>query len=204
MSIDINGLNEYILYDGNLEINENIITIEENVLRKKYAILSAVLLVLLTSVISVKAESPVQLALFNPVQLVSEGEAVTGLRLNIYGKNTTLTGIDWGFVHHLTAPSMGAQFGLAAYNESDFTGWQDSFVNLTKGTFTGLQHGAFNSAGAGKGLQAGFINTAASWEGIQLGFVNHVQSMKGIQVGIVNIIKSGGKFPVFPIVNWSL
>lgn len=161
-------------------------------------------LILLTSVVSVKAGSPVQLALFNPVQLVPEGESVTGLRLNIYGKNTTLTGIDWGFVHHLTAPSMGAQFGLVAYCESDFTGWQDSFINLTKGTFSGLQDGAYNSACGGMGVQFGFINTAKSWEGIQLGFVNHAGTMKGIQVGIVNIIKSGGQFPIFPLVNWSL
>jgi len=55
----------------------------------------------------------------------------------------------------------------------------------------------------GEGVQWGVINTAASWNGLQLGLVNYAQRLHGVQVGLVNIIRSGGQFPVFPIVNWS-
>jgi hypothetical protein len=60
------------------------------------------------------ADQPIQLALFNPIQLAPEGESIKGLRLSlIYGKNASLTGVDWGFVNHLTASSIGIQWGAA-------------------------------------------------------------------------------------------
>ena len=33
---------------------------------------------------------------------------------------------------------------------------------------------------------------------------DYAQHLHWVQIGLVNIIKEGGKFPVFPIVNWSL
>ncbi|MCL5268777.1 MAG: hypothetical protein M1469_11860 [Bacteroidetes bacterium] len=62
-------------------------------------------------------------------------------------------------------------------------------MNLTKNNVEGFQYGWFNSGN--------------HVSGFQLGLVNYAESMKGLQIGIVNIIKSGGQFPVFPIVNWS-
>jgi hypothetical protein len=47
------------------------------------------------------------------------------------------------------------------------------------------------------------VNYADHMSGFQLGLVNYARSAKGLQVGLANIIKQGGKFPVFPIVNWS-
>ena len=136
-------------------------------------------------------DKPVQLALFNPVQLVPETEAISGIRFSLlYGKNTTVTGLDWGLVNHNTSgESMGVQFGLVGYVEADYVGWQDCWVNVTKGNF--------------EGLQWGLVNHANYVHGLQLGFVNHARSMKGLQTGLINIIKQGGQFPVFPIVNWS-
>lgn len=136
-------------------------------------------------------DKPIQLALLNPIQLYPEGEAITGIRLSLlYGKNTTVTGLDWGLVNHTTKGiSKGVQFGLVGFAEADFVGWQDCWINVTKGNFEGLQWGLFNYANYAHGLQ--------------LGFVNYAKSMKGLQIGLINFIETGGQFPVFPIVNWS-
>ena len=136
-------------------------------------------------------EKPIQLALFAPIQLVPEENAISGIRLSLlYGKNTSVTGLDWGLVSHSTSGrSVGVQFGFVGLVEADFMGWQNTWVNYTKGNFEGFQWGVVNYAGHASGLQ--------------LGFVNYAVTMKGLQIGLVNIIKQGGQFPVFPIVNWS-
>jgi hypothetical protein len=134
--------------------------------------------------------NPVQLSLFNPVQIVPEGEGISGLRLNlIYSKNSSLVGADLGLVNMTTGPQSGVQWGLVGIVDGKFSGWQWNFVSVDRGDFEGLQMGIYNSAGYVNGLQLGLINNAAS--------------MKGLQIGLVNIIKTGGAFPVFPIVNWS-
>jgi hypothetical protein len=134
---------------------------------------------------------PIQLSLFPPIQLVPEGNAISGIRLNLpYGRNTSVTGLDWGLVGHSTSGvSKGVQIGLVGLVDADFTGWQSNFANFTKGKF--------------EGFQWGFVNYAGHASGFQLGFVNYAVSMKGLQIGLVNIIKQGGQFPIFPIVNWS-
>ncbi len=136
-------------------------------------------------------EKPIQLSLFAPVQLISEDEAIAGIRLSLlYGKNKYVSGLDWGLVNHSTeGRSVGVQFGFVGLNDADFMGWQNTAVNLTKGNFEGFQWGIVNYAGHASGFQ--------------LGLVNYAVTMRGLQIGLVNIIKQGGQFPVFPIVNWS-
>jgi energy-coupling factor transporter transmembrane protein EcfT len=134
---------------------------------------------------------PIQVALVTPVQIFPEDDQISGLRLNLlYGRNSTVTGLDMGFVNHTTAGlSKGVQLGFLNMTETDFMGWQHGWANVTQGDFEGFQWGFFN--------YAKFAN------GLQLGFVNYAESMKGLQIGLVNIIKQGGAFPVFPIVNWT-
>jgi hypothetical protein len=134
---------------------------------------------------------PIQLSLFSPIQIFSEDTAISGIRLSLlYGKNTSVTGLDWGLVNHTTSgQSLGIQFGLVGLSDADFKGLQDNFVNVTKGNF--------------EGLQWGFVNYANYAHGLQLGFINYANSMKGLQIGLLNFIETGGIFPVFPIVNWS-
>ncbi len=137
-------------------------------------------------------DKPIQLALFNPIQIFDENTSITGLRISLlYGKNKTVSGLDWGLVNHTTSGvSKGVQFGLVGIVEADFIGWQDNGVNITHGNF--------------EGLQWGLVNYAGSVSGVQLGLVNYASNMKkGLQIGLVNIIKTGGQFPVFPIVNWA-
>ena len=134
---------------------------------------------------------PIQIALVTPIQIFPEETPISGIRLSLlYGRNVSVTGLDLGFISHTTTEkSVGVQFGMVGLVDSDFLGWQNNSINITKGNF--------------EGFQWGIVNYAKYANGFQLGFVNYVESMKGLQIGIVNIIKQGGKFPVFPIVNWS-
>ena len=151
----------------------------------------AVLFMISVSASAMAQERPIQLSLFTPVQLFPEDTPISGIRLNfIYGRNISVTGLDWGLVNHTTTGKFtGVQFGLVGLAESDFLGWQDNGVNIVKGNF--------------EGFQWGFVNYANYAHGLQLGFVNYAAGMKGLQIGLVNIIQQGGAFPVFPIVNWS-
>lgn len=137
-------------------------------------------------------EKPVQLALVAPVQLFSESTSITGIRFSlIYGKNSGMTGLDIGLANHTTSSvQKGIQFGIVGIADGGFVGWQDNFVNISKQKFEGLQWGAVN-------YHDGMVS------GLQLGIVNYAASMNGLQIGLINIIKTGGAFPVFPIVNWS-
>ena len=158
--------------------------------------IKTIILVVVFSLIlfnSAKAQDkPIQLALFNPVQIFDENTSITGLRINlIYGKNAQVSGLDWGLINHMTSGvSKGVQFGLVGIVEADFMGWQDNGVNITHGKFEGLQWGIVNYAGTVSGVQIGLVNYAANMT-------------KGLQIGLINVIKQGGQFPVFPIVNWA-
>lgn len=159
----------------------------------KSIIVAAVLVLLLVTPSSdANAQNkPIQLALFNPVQIFPENTSISGIRISlIYGKNASVSGIDWGLVNHTTSgQSVGWKTGLVGVNDANFVGLQSCFVNLNTENAEGVQWGFYN--------HAGYMN------GLQLGFINHVASMKGLQIGLVNIIQKGGQFPVFPIVNWS-
>jgi hypothetical protein len=160
--------------------------------KRCYVILRIAVLGSLLTAASVQAQSrPVQLGLFTPVQIVPEDESIGGFRLSlIYCRNTSVSGIDLGFIVHTTEGlSQGFQWGLVGLNEADFTGWQYCAVNVTQSDC--------------EGLQLGIVNYANSMSGVQLGLVNYAANMKGIQIGLVNMIREGGAFPVFPIVNWS-
>ncbi len=136
-------------------------------------------------------DKPIQIALFNPVQIFPENTSITGLRLNIlYGKNNNVSGLDWGFVNSTTGKQVGLQMGFVNLVDNGFLGLQSGFVNLTDSRFEGLQWGFVN-------YHKGKVS------GVQFGFINYAGSMYGLQIGLINIIKQGGTFPFFPIVNWS-
>jgi len=153
------------------------------------ALAAAILFILTPSAMA--TERPIQLSLVTPIQIFPESDDITGIRFNlIYGRNTSVTGLDLGLINHCTGGvSKGFQYGLVSIVDADFVGWQNSVVNVTHGDF--------------EGLQWGFMNYAGYASGLQLGFVNYAERMNGLQIGLVNIIQRGGQFPVFPIVNWS-
>jgi len=154
----------------------------------------ALLVLLVIAVMPVEGlteEKAVQLSLFNPVQIRSEDTSIKYFRFNlIYGKNTSLVGLDLGLVNHLTAgESKSLQIGFVYWVEADLKGLQYGMVNATKGTFTGWQWG--------------FVNYSGHTKGLMLGFVNYAESMYGLQIGLINVIKEGGMLPFFPIFNFS-
>ncbi|HSG27671.1 MAG TPA: hypothetical protein VLA34_04260, partial [Candidatus Krumholzibacterium sp.] len=120
-----------------------------------------------------------------------EEDTITGLRLNLlYGRNASVTGLDWGLVNHTTSGMTTAwQLGVVGFVEADFTGLQDNAVNVVMGN--------------AKGVQLGIVNYAVHARGLQFGFVNYAETMYGLQIGLVNMIRQDGVFPVLPIVNWS-
>jgi hypothetical protein len=135
------------------------------------------------------ADKPVNLSLFSPIALVKPEDGVTAFRFNLlYGKNTSVKGVDLGLVNHTTTLSSGLQWGFININDGNFKGLQIAPINYNKGTTDGLQWSTFNYAGTAGGLQ--------------LAFVNYAQSLQGIQIGLVNIAKTGGRFPVMVIANW--
>ena len=148
-----------------------------------------------------QAQSPIQVAIFPPLQLVPQDEAVKGLRLSIYGRNAAMTGLDYGLVQQTTGPFKGLQIGLVGLNEGGTEGMQWGGVNLTEGDLLGAQLGLINSATSGEGLQWGGFNHSRNFRGLQLALVNYAETLNGVQVGLINIIKENGLFPVFPIFN---
>ena len=135
-------------------------------------------------------DNPIQLSLFNPIQIVPENESVSGLRLNlIYTNNVNVTGLDLGLVNKTTGKQLGVQWGFVNLTDGGFSGWQAGAVNVTKGSSVGLQTGWVN-------YHEGHFN------GLQFSIVNYSATLKGLQLGLINIIGKGGFLPVFPIFNF--
>ncbi len=155
--------------------------------------LSGILLVACVAIMATGAANaqgkPIQLALFNPIQIVPENESISGFRLSLlYGCNKNMTGFDWGLVTRTSGNLLGVQWGFVGLVDGSSEGWQSNAVSITNGAFKGLQMGIYTSAN--------HVN------GVQFGLINSTGSMKGIQLGLLNFIKQGGFMPIFPIINW--
>ncbi len=148
---------------------------------------------------------PINLALFDPVQIYKKDVPIKGFRFNlIYGNNSAMTGVDIGLANWVTGETVGIQWGLINYTMGNFTGWQSAPVTKTAGHILGVQSGwllSINSSG--KGLQASGVTISDDYIGLQLGVVNYAVQLHGIQIGLVNIIKNGGMLPIFPFFNFS-
>lgn len=150
------------------------------------------------------AQSPIQVAIFPPLQIVPEDEAVKGLRLSVFGRNAAMTGLDYGLVQQTTGEFKGLQLGLVGLNEADTEGIQWNAVSITDGNLLGAQLGLINTNASGEGLQWGGFNHSGNFRGLQIALVNYAETLNGVQIGLVNIIREGGFFPVFPFFNFSV
>ena len=122
----------------------------------------------------------------------------------LYGSNASVKGLDVGLVsRNRRGLSKGLQYAGVGIIDGDFVGWQNNFIGITRGTFTGFQSGAYNELGDGEAFQLGFVNRARNVSGLQIGLVNISDNMYGLQIGLVNVIKSKQDLVFFPIVNWS-
>jgi hypothetical protein len=131
---------------------------------------------------------PLQLALVPSVQLVNEENSIHGIRLNIYGRNRNVSGVDIGLAHETSGDFHGISFGL---------------MNIAHGEGRGLQFSAIYSEATARmaGLQVGMVNRSNNMHGLQIGLANFADDMTGIQIGLWNEIKNKERWNVFPIVN---
>jgi hypothetical protein len=140
------------------------------------------------------ADGPINLSLFNPIQIVKEDQSVTAFRFSlIYGKNVDMTGLDLSLVGVNTGSVTGLSWTGVGMVDGSFTGWQSGWLaSVTKGNMQGLQSGIYTHSGSGStGAQFGFYNTADDFSGLQFGFINVAESMRsGLQIGLINIIKN--------------
>lgn len=157
----------------------------------RFTLIMAIILITLSNSKIMAQEKPIQLSLFNPVQIVSEDKSIKGFRFNlIYGKNAAVTGLDIGLVNMTTSLQTGVQWGAVGVTEGGFVGWQSNFVTISKGDSKGLQWSSVNYHDG-------------HFHGLQLAVVNYSATLKGIQLGLINIIGKGGFLPIFPILNFS-
>jgi hypothetical protein len=156
---------------------------------------------------SVEAEEvkPFNLALWNPVQVYDETTVIHGVRLNLFGKNRGVQGLDIGVINATEEGGFkGLQYGIVGLNSGDMVGWQWSgLVSHTGGEAHGLQSGVLNHAGKMVGAQLGFVNVTDSMHGFQLAFVNYTENLRGLQIGLVCIANQVPGHPILPIVNFS-
>lgn len=150
--------------------------------------------------------TPVQIALWNPIQTFGEGFSVNGLRLSaIVGANQDVTGLDLAGIVGLTQGNQtGLQFALYGEVGGDLTGWQiGGLAAEVDGRARGLQTAAlYNSAGEGTGVQiAAVLNRAERMRGLQISLVNWTDELDGVQIGLININRKGW-IPFFPLLNF--
>ncbi len=155
----------------------------------KKIILLTLLIACISGILYSDTES-IQLSLFNPVQLHPESADIRGVRLNIYGKNHSLTGIDLGFFNQL--------------DNGNSTGFQWGLLNMVSGSYSGFQLSeGLNYTANMEGVQFGPANYAENMLGLQVGLINYASSITGAQIGIINIIENNGFLPAFIIFNFS-
>lgn len=143
---------------------------------------------------------PLQLSLFENVQMVSKEKNITGLKVNfIYGYNYGIYGIDLGLISKSKKVN-ALQLNAMNIVEVEGVGLSLGVFNLAQ-SYSGMQCGVFNLCGKDfTGWQFGFFNYAPTCTGLQLGFINNCSSMRGIQIGLINIIQENG-VPFVPIMN---
>ncbi|MFC1528440.1 LA_2272 family surface repeat-containing protein [Candidatus Latescibacterota bacterium] len=149
---------------------------------------------------------PIQISIWNPVQLFNSSTSIHGIRLILlYGVNQDIIGLDWvGVIHKVNGDMVGWQEGIINIVGGNVRGFQDGFVNYVKGEFWGLQTSIVNiNKSRTIGLQAGFYNSTNDMNGVQFGAVNIAKTLYGLQIGIININKSGNLLKFLPIVNFS-
>ncbi len=163
--------------------------------------------------------APIQLALYPPAQIYAEDVSIVGLRLELYGINNRVSGLDIGLLNVTRGDQKGFQFGgcnlvdgsfggiqLGLGNRviNDFSGWQGGLLNVAKGDVSALQTGPMNMSLLNmRGFQLGLINYARDMNGLQIGLLNTAQVMYGIQIGLINVISDKENLPVLPFVNAS-
>jgi hypothetical protein len=158
-----------------------------------------------------RCDSVVQLSLWAPkLQLASPERTVSGLRLQIYGRNMGMNGLDLGLANETTGNFAGLGVGLLNTVEGDMKGLQWSFfgygrvegnvygvasglASVTRGDLFGLQEGCAALADQdvyGCQFALAYARSGGDHSGAQLSLVNRARRISGFQLGIVNLAES--------------
>jgi hypothetical protein len=176
---------------------------------KKILVLVVMGLAVIPQFVKAEEAKPVQLAIFNPCQLIPETESIKGVSLDlIYVVNKDVTGFSYTFfgVNKATGDVKGVEWGLGNWVEGSFHGWQDGFVNNVGARFVGLQGGMLNIVkGDLTGVQLGPVNWAEGFvHGAQAGLFNYSTGrFIGLQGGVVNVSKGEFSGAALGIVNYA-
>jgi hypothetical protein len=182
--------------------------LEGGLMVKKILVLALLGLVVMPRFAGAEETKPIQLAVFDPVQLVPAEDSIKGGRLSLFytvNKDVTglslvwlgvnratgdVSGVEIGLGNWVEAAAYGGQFGIINHAGRRFVGLQYSAVNVTEGDFTGLQWAFVNwTEGFMHGVQAaGIVNISRGESvGADLGVVNYSEgSFRGFQGGFVN------------------
>lgn len=132
----------------------------------------------------------VQVAIFDPIQLVPSNAPVTGVRLDLpYGLNKEVVGLDLGILNHTANGGSGLAIGLVG----NWAG--DGDIEPGPGVYDGVQlAGGFNVADQARGAQ---VAVGVNWArdrgaGLQLALIANVVngSMTGLQLAEVNYVRN--------------
>ena len=155
---------------------------------------------------SANAAKAFNAALWPSVQIFPESENITGLRLNIYGRNANVRGVDLGIAHETTGDFTGLGIGIfeetkgnasgvhlsggISLVDQDAVGAQLTFIySRVLGDMSGVQ-GGFVSYCGGKfvGWQGGAVSLAnGDMSGLATGIYTGVKGKAtGVQIGVVN------------------
>jgi hypothetical protein len=158
-----------------------------------------------------KLNTPLQVALVNPIQIFRQDYDVSGIRLNlIYGKNTNVSGVDLGLVNFTSSKQEGLQVGVFNFVGDELTGGQIGFVNratahssgvqvgflcnLSQTNLTGYQSGSINLVnGDFHGFQSGELLNVIKGNGVgvQASLFNFAHgNFDGLQIGLINTAQS--------------
>jgi hypothetical protein len=130
--------------------------------------------------------SPVQMGIWDPVQIFDRDYSIIGIRLNPFrGTNRSVMGADLGIWNQVEDESWGLQLGLV--NQTGKLNGSASADTPAKGRLVGLQIGYVNGADTVWGPQLGLANLVRQkLIGLQLGVVNGQKEVAGIAVGLLN------------------
>ena len=159
-----------------------------------------------TETATAEVTKPINLALWNPIQIYDENMSIKGVRLNIlWGKNKNVTGLDIGIANGASGVFKGVQWGAVLNIAGEMYGWQTSFFNISEGTTKGLQgpRAIYNQMEEGTAVQIGLVNKAESIKGFQLGVMNITNNLHGLQIALLNVVLGREKWKYLPIVSWS-
>jgi hypothetical protein len=156
-----------------------------------FSLISASVLLLLAAPAATTEEvhgKPIQLALFDPVQIVPKDQGVDGFRISLfYGNNRFVNGFDLGLVN-VSDSMAGFQVIVFGGAEKQFFGWQVGGVGLAGESFAGWQLGILSAAGSVDGVQTAVFSIATHRvHGVQLGAWIQSGGVDGVRIALLTL-----------------